>query len=376
MAPQGASRSVRLPEQLQDVPARDHPLLLLIEPGRRKRRLQALRHRLLFRDRPVGADQHMVCAEQVDRAADEDGMEAHGVDIDMAAGQGRSILAQPLSIAETSRQQHAAKREGGDDNAQLGQLVEGAPFEQCEQRRAVDRAAREPHAQSAIAREALVHGGIGDRMDEDRHTKRRGRRQRRPCLRRIGKKVALGALHEHPAQAEVAYRAGKLACALLAAIRIDGRQAIQPIGMLGDQLGDMVVDALDGSGSHVAVGILDEGCRCVDHPPCNPGGLDRREQGAAVGQVAVDTLPVLALCGRRAGQCRQREIGADIVIVKINDVQLLRGLFVTRVRGGLRRRGRGTGGQCRGPRAHSEKFAPPKLHALAAFARRHRALPG
>ena len=108
----------------------------------------------------------------------------------------------------------------------------------------VPRASRS--ADPADAGEALVQLRVGQRVHEHRHAERGGGGEGRARLLGAEQQVALGALDEHAAQAELLDRAGQLARAGVAREGVDGGEAVELAGMLAAERRHLVVDALDG----------------------------------------------------------------------------------------------------------------------------------
>ena len=73
-------------QEPQCIAAGDHFLFGRAQPGMCERIAQPLRHRALDRDRPVGAHDHVVRPQQVDRSADHRWMDTHRVNIDVPTG--------------------------------------------------------------------------------------------------------------------------------------------------------------------------------------------------------------------------------------------------------------------------------------------------
>ena len=81
-----------------------------------------------------------------DRAAHHRRMNAHGVDIDVTAGQRGRVAADARTLAEAAGQQDAAHRQRRHHDLELGVFVECAALQHRYQRGAVDGAARETNA--------------------------------------------------------------------------------------------------------------------------------------------------------------------------------------------------------------------------------------
>ena len=97
----------------------------------------------------------MIDAEEVDRRAHEHGMQSHAVDVDVTARERGRILARSRAVPEAAREQDAADRQRGYNDAQIRQLVEHAAFEKRNQRRGIDVGAGKPHAETAKPFESI-----------------------------------------------------------------------------------------------------------------------------------------------------------------------------------------------------------------------------
>ncbi len=175
-----------------------------------------------------------------------------------------------------------------------------------DQRRAVDGAASKAHADPASAGKAFVQRRVRQRVHEHRHAERGCGGERRARLLVAQQEIAPAALHEHAAKLEFLDRASEFAGGGVAVEGVDGGKAVELAGMLADEFGHRVVDALFGAGRDVAVGVLDEGGRRVDDARGDAGAFDRREQGVRALQVAVGRLPGRPCRGRQLGQIGER----------------------------------------------------------------------
>ena len=123
--------------------------------------------------------------------------------------------------------------------------------------------------------------------------------------------------------------------------------------MLADQFGHLVVDALDRAGGNLAVGVLDEGGRRVDHPRRDARRSRPTTSSASwLWRLRVDLLPGRPRCGRDVGEVGQRPGRTHVVIMKVDDLQrsrALRGRFRCRRE---RTRSRNAGAEC------TEKLPP------------------
>jgi hypothetical protein len=239
----------------------------------------------------------------------------------------------------------------------LGISSKGAALDQRHQRGRIDVGARQPHSESPQPLEPVVHRWIGDGMHEHRHPERGGGREGRARLRRIGQKIALRALDEHSAQAELLHRARELARRDLARIGIDGGKPVETTRIPAHQIGDRIVDARNHVGGNIAVGILEECCRRVDHPGGDARLLNRRHERAWIAKIAIDALPIRSQGRRGARQGGQREIRPDIVIVEVDDFEWRRALACRMLGSCLRRFGKSA---CRGHGGAEQKLAPSK----------------
>ena len=153
-------------------------------------------------------------------------------------------------------------------------------------------------------------------------------RQRRTRLRRIRQQVPFGALDENTAQPKFADGAGQFTGAIVAAISIDGREAIDLASVFGCKVGDFIVDPGDRAFRHVSVGILQESRGRVDNAGRNAGDVERSEKRARVRKQRINLRLILPQRRRRVVHCRQCERRADVMIVKVHDPQWLRRLVL------------------------------------------------
>ena len=195
-----------------------------------------------------------------------------------------------------------------DHHLELRQFVERAAFEHRDQRRVVDGAAREPHARSG--RCGKIACATADRSADGRTPARRAK-PRRASVGRVSlapsrrSRLALSTNTPRRPSSLTARVSSRAAASPLKASTVG--EAVELAGMLADQLRHLVVDALDRAGRDVAVGILDEGGRRVDHARSDAGELDRRQQRILTLQVSVDRSQ------RRPGRGRQRWRGWSAV---------------------------------------------------------------
>ena len=140
----------------------------------------------------------------------------------------------------------------------------------------VPRASRTPIR--PVPEKRLCSAGIGQRVDEHRNAERSRGGERRARFLVAEQQVAPGAFDEHAAKLELLDGARQFARGGVAAEGIDGGEPVELAGMLSRQFRHLVVDALDRAGRDIAVGVLDERGRSVDHARGDAGGFDRRQQ--------------------------------------------------------------------------------------------------
>jgi len=153
-------------------------------------------------------------------------------------------------------------------------------------------------------------------MHEHRNAERGGGCESRPRLPRIGKEIALRALHEHAAKPELLHRSRQLARRGIAGIGVHRGETVEVSRVPADQLRNGIVDPGDHLGREIAVGIFEEGGRRVDHARGDACLLDGRQQGAGIDQIAIDTLPIRLQRRRSLGERGERKIRTDIVVWK------------------------------------------------------------
>ena len=112
------------------VVARDEALLRCIESGIGKGSPHPISDEPIVHDRPIAADEHMLCSEDIHGGANRRRVESHRVDIDVPSQKSSNPFPGAELIAKSACDQNAAECETGDDDAQVRELFQRSAFEQ------------------------------------------------------------------------------------------------------------------------------------------------------------------------------------------------------------------------------------------------------